>query len=52
MKIEFDTQDDGFVVLTLREYNRLKEMAYSAHEMWGEKIRDILTKEDDCAKEE
>ena len=48
MKIEFDTQDDGFVVLTLREYNRLKTMAYEAHEMWGEKIRDILTKDDDC----
>lgn len=34
--------DDGFVVLPLAEYNRLKEIEQEAHKMWEEKIRNIL----------
>ena len=34
--------NDGFVVLPLAEYNRLKEIEQKAHEMWEEKIRNIL----------
>ena len=34
--------DDGFVVLPLEEYLRLKEIEKDAHEMWEEKIRNIL----------
>ena len=42
MKIEFENKNDGFVVLTLSEYNRLKELEKQAHELWGEHIRNIL----------
>ena len=34
--------NDGFVVLPLEEYLRLKEIEKDAHEMWEEKIRNIL----------
>lgn len=34
--------NDGFVVLPLTEYNRLKQIEQEAHEMWEEKIHNIL----------
>ena len=33
--------NDGFVVLPLEEYLRLKEIERDAHEMWEEKIRKV-----------
>ena len=34
--------NDGFVILPLEEYNRLKKIEEKAHKMWEEKIRNIL----------
>ena len=34
--------NDGFVVLPLEEYLRLKEIEKDAHELWEKKIRNIL----------
>lgn len=34
--------NDGFVILPLEEYNRLKQIEHEAHEIWEEKIRNIL----------
>ena len=34
--------EDGFVVLSLAEYERLKEIEKEAHELWNEKIHNIL----------
>ena len=42
MKIEFESKNDGFVVLTLNEYNHLKELADQADKLWEEHIRNIL----------
>lgn len=42
MKIELESKNDGFVVLTLNEYNHLKELADQAHELWEEHMRNLL----------
>lgn len=42
MEIKFITNDNGFVVLPLEEYNRLKKIEEDAKELWEEKIRNIL----------
>ena len=42
MEIKFTTPNDGFVVLTLAEYERLKEIEKEAHELYEEKIKRIL----------
>lgn len=34
--------NDGFVILPLAEYNRLKQIEQEAHKIWEEKIRSIL----------
>ena len=39
MEIKFT---DGFVVLPLAEYERLKEIEREAHELWEQKIKNIL----------
>ena len=42
MEIKFIAHDNGFVVLPLEEYNRLKKIEEDAKELWEEKIRNIL----------
>lgn len=42
MEIKFTACDNGFVVLPLEEYNRLKKIEEDAKELWEEKIRNIL----------
>jgi len=42
MEIKFTTNDNGFVVLSLEEYNRLKKIEEDAKKLWEEKIRNIL----------
>lgn len=42
MKIEIESKNDGFVILTLNEYNYLKELADQAHELWEEHMRNLL----------
>ena len=42
MEIKFTAHDNGFVVLPLEEYNRLKKIEEDAKELWEEKIRNIL----------
>ena len=34
--------EEGFVVLSLAEYERLKKIEKEAHELWRKKIKDIL----------
>ena len=45
MKIELEL-DNGFVVLPLAEYERLKKIEQEAHELWCKKIANILKGED------
>ena len=45
MKIELEL-DNGFVVLPLAEYERLKKIEEEAHELWRKKIANILKGED------
>lgn len=42
MEIKFTAPDNGFVVLPLEEYNRLKKIEEDVKELWEEKIRNIL----------
>ena len=42
MEIKFTAQDNGFVILSLEEYNRLKKIEEDAERLWEEKIRNIL----------
>ena len=42
MKIEFESKNDGFVVITLDEYNRVKDVEKRAHELLEKHIKDIL----------
>lgn len=42
MEITITNPKDGFVILSLAEYERLKEIEKDAHKMWEEKIRNIL----------
>lgn len=42
MKIEIDTHEKGFVIISLEEYQRLKEIEEEAHQLWEEKIQHIL----------
>ncbi len=42
MEIKFTAPNDGFVVISLAEYERLKEVEKEAHKLWEEKIRRIL----------
>ena len=38
--------DNGFVILPLAEYERLKKIEEEAHELWRKKIANILKGED------
>ena len=42
MEIKFTAPDDGFVVISLTEYARLKQIEKEAHKLYEEKIRYIL----------
>ena len=42
MEIKFTAPNDGFVVITLTEYERLKEIEKEAHKLYEEKIKHIL----------
>ena len=42
MEIKLTTPNDGFVVITLAEYERLKNAEREAHKLWEEKIKRIL----------
>ena len=42
MEIKFTVPNDVFVVITLEEYVRLKEIEKEAHELYEEKIKRIL----------
>lgn len=42
MEIKFTVPNDGFVVISLAEYERLKELEKTAHELYEEKIKRIL----------
>ena len=41
MKLEIEIEN-GFVVLPLTEYERLKEIERDSNELWEQHIRDIL----------
>jgi hypothetical protein len=42
MEIKFITNDNGFVVLPLEEYNRLKKVEKDAKKLWEEKRKNLL----------
>ena len=42
MEIKFTAQDNGFVVLPLEEYNRLKKIEKDAKKLWEEKRKNLL----------
>ena len=42
MEIKIENVGKGFVVISLEEYERLKEIERDAHEMWEQKIKNIL----------
>ena len=42
MEIKFTAPNDGFVVISLAEYARLKEIEKEAHELYEEKIKRLL----------
>lgn len=42
MKIEIDTHEEGFVVIPLEEYLKLKKAEEENKQLWQEKIQHIL----------
>ena len=42
MEIKIENVTKGFVVISLAEYERLKEIERDAHEMWEQNIKNIL----------
>ena len=42
MEIRIENVEKGFVVISLEEYERLKMIEKEAHELWEQKIKNIL----------
>jgi len=42
MEIKIGNVEKGFVIISLEEYERLKTIEKEAHEMWEQRIKNIL----------
>ena len=42
MEIRIEKAEKGFVIISLEEYERLKTIEREAHELWEQKIKNIL----------